>query len=573
MLDIKYCRYEPDDSEWLETNLTGKLLLNTSLLNKGTAFSLEERELFGLAGKLPFKIETLEEQVQRAYEQYKRYQTDLSRNIYLNNLRDRNETLFYRLVSQYVEEMLPIIYTPIVGTAVKAYSREFRAPRGLYLSYPERAKMRELLQNRSHPSVDLIVATDGAGVLGIGDQGIGAMDIPIAKLMVYTLFAGIHPSRTLPIMLDVGTNNTEMLEDPLYLGWRHPRIDDEDYDQFIAQFVAAVQAEFPHIFLHWEDLGQLTAKRVLTTYQDVLCTFNDDIQGTGVAALAAVLAGSYVKQETLSEQRIVIFGAGTAGMGIAEQIVAALVLEGLSLDAARKRCWLLDKHGLITRTTPANAAQQPYARHDVHDWPTDSQGIIGLSTVIEKIHPTVLIGCSACAGAFTETVIRAMAHATAEPIILPLSNPTERAEATAENILRWTDGRAMIATGSPFAPVQLQQTSYVIPQCNNALAFPGIGLGVLSVKATRLSAPMLAAAACELAKQAPIMQDRRAPLLPTLGQVRHITPLIAHAVAKVAIETQESTLIHADDVLLEEKIAKKITFNMWDPHYLRLLKM
>lgn len=439
----------------------------------------------------------------------------------------------------------------------------------MYLSYPERGRIREFLQNRSHPLVDLIVATDGAGVLGIGDQGIGAMDIPIAKLMVYTLFAGIHPSRTLPIMLDVGTNNQEILDDPMYLGWRHPRIDDEDYDQFIAQFVAAVQAEFSHMFLHWEDLGQSTAKRVLTIYQDALCTFNDDIQGTGVAALAAILAGVYAKQEVLSLQRIVIFGAGTAGIGIAEQIVSALIAEGLSPSAARKRCWLLDKHGLITEATEANAAQQLYRRDDVGAWPKDQNGIISLQTVIEKVCPTVLIGCSAVAGAFTETVIRTMAQQVARPIILPLSNPTERAEVTAEQVLRWTEGQAMIATGSPFAPVQFQHTTYVIPQCNNALAFPGIGLGVLSVKAKRLSAPMLAKAAQALAQQAPIMQDKHAPLLPLLGQARRITPIIAHAVAKVAIQTGESEMTHADDAL----IAQKIAFNMWEPYYLQLLKV
>lgn len=569
MLQFKLTQDKTTGQEMIETTLAGKPLLSTPQLNKGTAFPLEERHLFNLLGKLPSRIESLEEQVQRAYIQFQNYKNNLNRNIFLNELHDNNQVLFYKLVSEHLPEMLPAIYTPIVGTAVKKFSEEFRRPRGLYISYEEQDMMEEILNNRSNPEVDVIVVTDGEGVLGIGDQGVGGMDIPIAKLMVYTLCGGINPVRTLPILLDVGTNNQELLDDPLYLGWRHPRLKGAEYDQFIDKFVKAVQKTFPKIFLHWEDFGRDNARRNLARFQDKMCTFNDDMQGTGVVTLAAIVAGVHAKGEKLKDQRIVVFGGGTAGAGIADQIVDAMVREGCSKEEAYQKFWMLDRPGLLhNNMTELMDFQKPYAKDPkiTSSWKLNQAGTITLADVVNNVKPTVLIGCSAVAGAFTQAIIQTMAKQVDHPIILPLSNPTERAEAIPEDLFAWTDGKAMIATGSPFDDITFKGKRIRIAQCNNALVFPGIGLGLITTKAKRLTTASLLAACDALSDYAPVMSDASAPLLPSIEQAQAVAVKIATAVAKQVIAENNHTV----DIMgnLEEHIQSI----MWEPRYLPMLR-
>lgn len=530
--------------EWIETDLKGKALLTTYLLNKGTAFTKEERYALGLLGKLPAKIETLDEQIVRAYDQYKKYKSDLQKHIYLNNLHDKNEVLFYKLVSDHLVEMIPVLYTPSVGKAVKAFSHEFRQPRGLFISYQDQDNIDLILENRTHPELSVIVVTDGERVLGIGDQGVGAIGIPIAKLMLYTICGGINPYHTLPIMLDVGTNNPKLLEDPLYLGWRHPRIQGKDYDQFIEKFVSAIQRHFPNTFLHWEDFGKDNARRILERYRNQLCTFNDDMQGTSVAVISALLTAMDRLAEKLVDQRIVIFGAGTAGVGIADRLVDSLKRQGVSESAAIAKIWLIDREGLLVRDTPNLAPfQSPYAREE-------KQGLL-LLDVIKKIKPTILIGCSAVGGAFTEEIVRSMALYTERPVIFPLSNPTEQSEATPSDLLRWTAGKALIATGSPFGEL--------CAQCNNAFSFPGIGLGLIASRAKSLTDSMLWAACEALSRAAPVGHD--APLLPLLSEARSVAIKIAIAVVDKAREEGQARLeanVHSEDAV------KKI---LWEPYY------
>ncbi len=565
MLEFKRCCDLKTGEEYIETPLAGKVLLSIAQLNKGTAFTERERHEFRLLGKLPPRIETLQEQVARAYEQYSAFKGALERNIYLHNIHDINQVLFYHLVNKHLQEMLPMIYTPIVGTAVKSFSREYRRSRGLYLAYPEADYMEEILDNRSNPEIDLIVVTDGEGVLGIGDQGVGGMDIPIAKLMVYTLCAGIDPTRTMPVQLDVGTNNETLLNDPFYLGLREKRVAGAKYDAFIDKFVSAVKKKFPNAFLHWEDFGRGTARPILDRYKNELCTFNDDIQGTGAVALAAVLAGIKHKKETLAEQRIVVFGAGSAGTGMADQIRDAMLRQGLSPTEAAKRFWLLDQPGLLLSDMEnLTLAQKTYARdrQEVAHWLVANPRYINLTDVVANIQPTILIGSSAQPGAFTEAIVRQMALQSKQPIILPLSNPTEKIEARPEQLLEWTDGRVLLATGSPFEPIQFRGKQRVIAQCNNALIFPGLGLGLITAKAKRCTAGMLWAACDVLSDFAPINQHADAPLLPGLEQAREIAAKIA---AAVVIEAQREGLaqveIHADN------LEKTIRSQMWEPHY------
>lgn len=564
MLDFKKCRTEQGE-EYILTSIVGKLLLSVHQLNKGTAFSQEERDKFHLTGKLPARIETLQEQVKRSYKQFGAYNGDLKRNIYLNDLHDTNQVLFYKLVSEHLAEMMPYVYTPIVGTAVKEFSTEFRRPRGLYLSYLERDRMDAILGNRSNPEIDVIVVTDGEGVLGIGDQGVGAMDIPIAKLMVYTLCGGIDPNRTLPIQLDVGTNNEKLLADPFYLGWRHERLQGKDYDNFIDQFVSAIQNHFPTVFLHWEDFGRDNARHNLERYQDKMCTFNDDMQGTGVVTLSALLAAVHAKGEQLRDQRIVVFGAGTAGTGIADQIVDALKREGLTEQEARACFWMIDRQGLLTRDmTHITAFQSIYARNpdEVSQWQRNENNIIGLAEVVHHVKPTVLIGCSAVAGAFTQPIIQEMASYTTRPIILSLSNPTERCEATPADMIAWTEGRALIATGSPFANVTYKDKTFRIAQCNNAFVFPGLGLGLIAVKAKRLTDDTLWAACQALSEFSPITKDPSAPLLPALDQAREVAERIAIAVAKQVLEEGNASIEP------QCELGDYIRNAMWHPQYL-----
>lgn len=567
MLDFKFIKNPQTNEEWIETSLTGKLLLNIPQLNKGTAFSEEERETFGLLGKLPAHIETLDEQVNRAYLQFQAYATPIQKNIYLNNLHDKNQVLFYKLVNEHLAEMLPIIYTPTVGQAVKQHSREFRQARGLYVAYSYRDKIAEILDNRSHPEIDLIVVTDGEGILGIGDQGIGGMDIAIAKLMLYSLCAGISPLRTLPIMLDVGTDNESLLNDPLYLGARHKRIRGQEYDEFINEFVMTVKRKFPNVFLHWEDFGRGNAKRNLDLFRHKISSFNDDIQGTAVVALSALLAAIKALRTELKQQQIVILGAGTAGAGIADQICAAMVREGINKEAAQKRIWLVDRQGLLLNDFDGlTEGQKPYAhtREEIKNWILNSEGKVDLLEVVKQVKPLVLLGTSACSGAFTQEIVQELIKQHSHPIIFPLSNPPEYAEAHPRDLLQWTNGAALIATGSPFEPINYNGKVVTITQCNNALSFPGIGLGVVAAKANFVSDDMLWEACKVLSHSAPVIHNLDAPLLPSLAEAKIVAERIALAVAKQAIQENLASVSVTQDIA---EIINRLT---WDPHYIPL---
>lgn len=554
MLNFKQC------SGYIETCLSGKSLMMTTQLNKDTAFSQSERKLFKLAGKLPAQIETLEQQTERAYRQFLNYQQDIQKHIYLNNLHDRNQVLFYKLVSEHLSEMVPLIYTPYIAESVKDYSHQFRQARGLFIREEDQDDLDAIFDNRSNPDVDLIVITDSESILGIGDQGVGGIHIPIAKLMLYTLLGGISPLNTLPIYIDVGTNNTNLLSDPFYLGNRHPRISQEKYTIFIDKLVNTIQKKFPLAFLHWEDLGTYNARNILNQYKNSICTFNDDIQGTGVVTLAALLRAIMQSECPLFDHRFMIFGAGTAGTGIADQIYRALLHKGLSEQQACERFWLIDKNGLITHSSPSlTVAQQPYARKE--------KALCGLSfaEAVDQIKPTVLIGCSSQKGAFQAEIIKKMATFVKKPIIFPLSNPTDHAEATPEDLLRWTEGRALIATGSPFDPVCFNQKTYYIPQCNNALAFPGIGLGVLAVRAKIVTDEMLFIASETLA------HFQGDTLLPAIANSYNSTFAIAVAVAQKAID-QGLARIHTDFMKTTSDLEHYIRHLMWKPAYLPLKK-
>lgn len=565
MLKFQIKQDKQTQEKYLETPLSGKPLLTTPQLNKGTAFTLAEREEFGLFGKLPHRVESLDEQVKRAYIQYSAYISDLQRNIYLNNLHDKNQILFYKLLSKYLSEMLPMIYTPIVGTAVKKYSHEYRQPRGLYISYPDRDHIEAILDNRSNPDIDLIVVTDGEGVLGIGDQGIGGMDIPVAKLMVYSLCGGINPCRTLPVFLDVGTNNQALLDDPLYLGWRNPRIQGQEYDEFIHRFVSAIQKKFPNAFLHWEDFGRGNAHKILDKFKDQFCTFNDDIQGTGAVTLAALLAATEVSQCPLPKNKIVVYGAGSAGTGISDQIVDAMVAQGSSIEEALQCFYLIDRQGLlIDDDGTLTRAQLPFARSkaDLKSLGLEDKEFVGLYDVVKAVKPTILIGTSAQPGAFSQSIVEIMSEHCARPIIFPLSNPTEKCEAQPKDILLYSKGQALIATGTNFEPIQYHNRLITIAQCNNALVFPGIGLGILLVDAKRLTKKMIWKAAEALSQHAPIKVDSFAPLLPSLDEAKQVAKHIALAVAQCAIE---EGLAHKNQQVNLEQL---IDNNFWQPTYL-----
>ncbi|RDI41499.1 NAD-dependent malic enzyme [Aquicella lusitana] len=562
MFEFKIIRNNEGEITAIETGLTGHALLDMPKLNKGCAFTHEEREEFGLTGFLPHQVETLDQQVARMYVQYHEHHTNLGKNIYLNVLHDYNETLFYKLASQHLEEMLPIVYTPTVGEAVQRFSLEHRKPRGLYISYPDRDKMESILDNRLPPEVDLTVVTDGEAVLGIGDQGIGGINISNAKLMVYTLCGGINPHRVLPIQLDVGTNNPHLLNDPMYLGWRHERISGQQFDDFIDMFVTAITKKFPDIFLHWEDMGRDNARRLLSRYRDKICTINGDMQGTGVVGLATVLAGVIASGMPLRNHRIVIMGAGTAGVGIADQVYGAMRRAGLSEEEARARFWLLDRPGLLTQNASLLPFQAPYARkEDVSDWELRDPHYIGLYDVVKNVRPTILIGCSTVAGAFSEEIVKMMASHVDRPIIMPLSNPTSLAEAKPDDLLKWTRGKAIIAAGSPFPDVMYDNKWYRIAQSNNALAFPGIGLGAVAVKAKHVTDEMLWAATQALSECSPVNQDKMAPILPKLSETKMVSFKVALAVAEQA---RKEGLAQIPEQANLKDVIKKAS---WEPRY------
>jgi len=542
----------------------GMDLLNRQILNKGTAFTGEERSEFGLHGLLPPQVEKLDEQVVRAYEAYERKTDDLERHIYLRALQDTNEVLFYRLLLDHIEEMTPVIYTPTVALACEQFSHIYRRPRGLFISYPLRDSIPQLLRNRPNREVDVIVVTDGERILGIGDQGAGGLGIPIGKLSLYTLIGGIHPERTLPIVLDVGTNNSERLNDPEYFGWRHQRITGEAYFDFVDQFVQAVKQEMPGTCLQWEDFATAHARPILNRYRDQLITFNDDIQGTSAVALGAVLGAVNVTGKKLKEQQIVMLGAGSAGIGVADGLRAAMKGEGLSEKEARSRFWVVDKDGLLhTGRKDLTAEQSAYAQPEsrVSGWPRTSDGHIGLADVIGAIKATVLIGLSTVGGAFKEGIVREMAGKVERPIIFPLSNPTSRSEATAEDLIRWTDGRALVASGSPFAPVSYGGRKIPMAQCNNIYIFPAMGLGLVASGALRVTAAMLLAAARTLGGHSPALKNPSASLLPPLTELRSVAAQIAIA---VGLEAQKDGVAPR---ISEDELRQRVLKMQWTPAY------
>jgi malate dehydrogenase (oxaloacetate-decarboxylating) len=539
-------------------------LLNTPLLNKGTAFTHEERNLLDLHGLLPPQVETLEQQVARAYEAYLPKTEDLERHIYLRQLQDTNEVLFYRLLLDHIAEMTPLVYTPTVALGCQHFSHIYRRPRGLFISYPLRDSIPQLLRARPNREVDVIVVTDGERILGIGDQGVGGLAIPIGKLSLYTLIGGIHPSRTLPIILDVGTNNPERLRDPEYLGWRHERVTGEDYFDFVDQFVEAVKQEIPAACLQWEDFATEHARPILQRYRDELLTFNDDIQGTAAVVLGVILGAIPVTGEKLRNQQIVMLGAGSAGIGVADSLREMMVADGLTEAEARSRFWVLDKDGLLhSRRQDLAGEQMVYAQsvERVANWPASFGGKIGLADVIGKIDATMLIGLSTAANAFTESIVKEMARKTARPVIFPLSNPTAKSEAKPEDLIRWTEGRALVATGSPFAPVTFAGRTIPIAQCNNVYIFPALGLGLVASRANRVTDSMMLAAARTLGENSPALHDPAACLLPALADVRRVATEIAYAVGLEAQNAGVAPKTRADALLA------RVLASQWRPAY------
>jgi malate dehydrogenase (oxaloacetate-decarboxylating) len=556
-------RWNPGEKAW-ETTCRGYSVLSDPWLNKGTAFPESERAALGLTGLLPSRVLTLDQQAQRAYKQCSQQASDLDKNIYLTALHDRNEVLFYRVLTDHLSELLPIVYTPTIGEAIQQYSHQYRRPRGVYLSIDALDQIETALRatELSADEVDLIVATDAQAILGIGDWGVGGIDIAAGKLAVYTAAGGVNPARTLPVMLDVGTDRPELLEDPLYLGIRHKRPAQEPYDAFIDAYVTTALKIFPHALLHWEDFGPGNARRILDRYRAHILTFNDDMQGTGAVNLAAVLAGARASHIPLTEHRVVIFGSGTAGIGIADQLRDAMTGDGLDPAAARARLWCLDRYGLLTDDmTGLRDFQVPYARPagEVRGWAGYGTGSgIGLAEVVGRVHPTILIGTSTQHGAFTEPIVREMATHVDRPVILPMSNPTTLSEAIPADLLTWTGGRALIATGSPFGPVTYQGVTYQIGQANNALIFPGLGLGALLSRARRITDHMITVAARAVAG----LTDTSTPgasLLPPIDDLRATSARVALAVAQAA----------ARDGVAEQPgvTAGAVDAAMWKPQY------
>ncbi|WP_119390856.1 NAD-dependent malic enzyme [Taklimakanibacter lacteus] len=548
----------------IETGLTGIDLINRPMLNKGTAFSDDERDAFNLHGLLPPHVGTLDQQVARRLKVLRAFATDFERYAFLRELQDANETLFYALITRHLEEMLPLIYTPTVGEGCQRFSEIWRKPRGLFLSYPNRHRIREILANPRLDDVRIIVVSDGERILGLGDQGAGGMGIPIGKLALYTACAGIHPDQTLPILLDVGTGNEERLHDPLYVGWRHERMRGEDYDGFIEEFVTAVSERWPNVLLQWEDFAGSNAGRLLARYRDRLCSFNDDIQGTAAIAAGTLMAAIKVTGVPLGAQRICVLGAGSAGCGISSLLRQAMIEAGVSEAEARKRFFLVDRQGLLREgMTDLTPAQRPFLQkpESVAGWQLQKDGEVGLADVVNNAHPTVLIGVSGQAGAFTEPVIRAMAQKVDRPVIFPLSNPTSRSEATPAQLVAWSDGRALIGTGSPFPAVAWKGTSLRITQTNNSYIFPGVGLGVIAAGARRITDAMFMAAGKAVADISPVREEGRSGLLPPVTELRAVALAVAKAVAHQA---------QADgvaDPCAEPELDTRIARSVWSPLY------
>lgn len=553
----------PQSNRPLYIPYAGPSLLETPLLNKGSAFTKEERSSFNLTGLLPPRYETIDEQVERAYRQFSCFNTNINKHIYLRAIHDNNETLFFKLVQSNLAEMMPIIYTPTVGDACEQFSDIYRSSRGLFISYEDRFNIDDMLRNATKHKVKVIVVTDGERILGLGDQGIGGMGIPIGKLSLYTSCGGISPAHTLPVMLDVGTNNQKLLDDPMYMGARHKRIDQDSYDEFVELFISAVKRRWPHVMLQFEDFAQPNAMPLLQKYRDRICCFNDDIQGTASVTVGTLLAACRSKGAKLSEQRVAFVGAGSAGCGIAEQIISQMISEGISAEQARSQVFMVDRFGLLTqgmanlRDFQEKLVQQADA---ISSWDISGE----YASLVEVMHgakPDVLIGVSGQAGLFTEQVITAMKSHCDMPIIFPLSNPSRQVEATPNQVINWTKGEVIIATGSPFEPVEYQGKTFPIAQCNNSYIFPGIGLGVVSAKVSRITDEMLQVASETLAAASPLANEESDELLPPLTAIAQLSRDIAFAVAKVAFK-QNLALSMSDDELLA-----KIDNTFWNPAY------
>lgn len=554
-----------NDKRPLYIPYSGPALLSTPLLNKGSAFTAEERSSFNLEGLLPENTETIQEQVGRAYKQYCNFESDMDKHIYLRNIQDTNETLFYRLVQNHISEMMPIIYTPTVGAACENFSNIYRRGRGLFISYPNRDRIDDLLNNATNHNVKVIVVTDGERILGLGDQGIGGMGIPIGKLSLYTACGGISPAYMLPIVLDVGTNNPQRLADPMYMGWRHPRITGADYDAFVEEFIQAVQRRWPDALVQFEDFAQKNAMPLLERYKDRICCFNDDIQGTAAVTVGSLLAACKAAGSKLSDQRITFLGAGSAGCGIAEAIIAQMVSEGISDEQARSQVYMVDRWGLLQEGMQNLLDFQQrlvQTNKNTTSWESDGTGF-SLLDVVRNAKPTVLVGVSGAPGLFSKEVIQEMHQHCERPIVFPLSNPTSRVEATPNDIIRWTEGQALVATGSPFEPVIHKGTTYPIAQCNNSYIFPGIGLGVLAVNASRITDEMLMESSRALATCSPLAINGSGALLPPLEEIHTVSKKIAFAVGKKAIEQGVALEI------TEEALQQAIDQHFWQPVYRR----
>jgi len=543
----------------------GNRVLADRYRNKGTAFTSEERDRYGLQGLLPPAVEDLRTQLQRVALEYEERGSDLDRHVYLRALQQRNSVLFYAFIESRIEDVLPIVYTPTVGLACQQWSRLYRREHGLYLSWPDRHRVAEMLDNAvGDHDIDVVVATDGERILGLGDLGVGGMGIPIGKLALYTAGGGMEPSRTLPVMLDVGTDNEGLLSDPLYLGWRHRRMRGDEYDELVDAFVEALDEQFPHVLLQWEDFAQSNANRLLVRHRDRICSFNDDIQGTAAVTTAAIVAGMKTSATPITELRLVVVGAGSAGTGIAEQTTRALMAAGLTESEARRRCWLVDRFGLLhDGLGEAFSFQQPFVRpwSEIEQLDGNGDGQIGLLEVVSHVRPHALVGVTGQPGLFTEDVIRAQAAGVERPIVLPLSNPTPRAEAIPSDVIQWTEGRALVGTGSPFEPVDFGATTYPITQVNNVYIFPGIGLGVTVTKARAVSDAMLTAAATAIGDMAQNHDNATGALLPPISETSAVAIAVAIAVGAAAVHEGLAA------PMTIEQITEQVHASFWHPVY------
>jgi malate dehydrogenase (oxaloacetate-decarboxylating) len=551
------------DEKTLQVSLSGFDLINSPRLNKGTAFTDHERDIFDLHGLLPPHVGNLDEQIERRMEALRAQPNSFSKYSFLRDLQDTNETLFYALLVRNVEEMLPLVYTPTVGEGCQRFSEIWRKPRGLFLSYPNKDRIDQILSHSRYDDVKCIVVSDGERILGLGDQGAGGMGIPIGKMALYTALGGVHPENCLPILLDVGTDNEDRLKNPLYIGWRQHRVRGQDYDNFVDVFVSSVKKRWPHVLLQWEDFAGSNAARFLARYRDQLCTFNDDIQGTAAVAAATLISAINVTGVPLEQQKIAMVGFGSAGIGITNLLARFMQDRGLSEEEARNRFYAIDRYGLVTEHgKDVRPEQLPYARkeQEVQSW-KQPNGEITLLDVVRHAKPSVLIGVSGQPGAFTEQAVREMAKYSDRPVIFPLSNPTSRSEATAQDLMDWTGGRALIGTGSPFDPVKVGGKKIPITQTNNSYIFPGLALGILASKAKRVTDTMIKAAAEELVRHLPTQKDKQASLLPPLSDARQLGRLIGQAVGRQAIRDGQAQIAG------EDALNRELQANIWEPVY------